>query len=420
MKHYLFCLRHFNDIDNITPAIYFFLERREVRVTILIYSLDYPYRDDRSLNFLLDTFPERVRVAWIGDFSDYPYRVTSNARLRLWHYRARRLAARGVPLERAITQAGGSPSLEQGIESLLADWGGIDQAVFDQNRTPVIRGLLDVLRNCGARRIVSLPVSPWVNINVLRQVDFIRTDAATFRKKHDYSGFDVIGQVDGYYAESLRRFFALLGEESPFEGKVSVLGAIRYCEEWLKIREGYMPVVDSLPGSGKPKILVLPSHPKNNSFWDEYLRTLEFVSQYERFEILVKPHTRYGAGYDKLPKNVRLVTEHDTAALIDWADMILYWGTSVALEGFQKGKRMVCLDYLNGNRSVFSLFGPGVMCRCKDDLMGVLLEYPQLAEELADDKEAAERLVNAVVFGGRGKDVPGHYLDSIEGAGHEG
>ena len=66
MKHYLFCLRHFNDIDNITPAIHFLLERRPVRVTILIYSLDYDYRSDPSLQFLQKTWGERLRVVWIG------------------------------------------------------------------------------------------------------------------------------------------------------------------------------------------------------------------------------------------------------------------------------------------------------------------------------------------------------------------
>ena len=416
--HHLFCLRHFNDIDNIAPAIHFLLERRECRVTILIYSLEYAYRSDPSLKSLEQTFPGRVRIAWIGDFGRYPYAVTGNPRLRRWHYRARR-ALGGRDLERGIERPGMGGILAGGLASLFSDWGLPRAAVFDQNRTSVIAGLIEALRAAGISRVVSLPVSPWINYNVLRQTDFIRLDAGAFRRKHDYSGFDEMGQVDPYYDRSLTEFFGLLGEKSPLEGRTRVLGSIRFCRQWLDVLAGRNGAsARETPASDRrPRVLVLPSHPKNNSFWEEYLRTLDFIAQYERYDFVVKPHTRYGHGHGKLPANLRLESRTPTSALIDWADIVLYWSTSVALEGFQKNKIMVCLNHLNANRSTFAELRAGYVCRSRDDLMRVLHTYPDITGFPDFDPEGGVRLRREVIQGGGDEDVPGRYLAFIEGEG---
>lgn len=419
MKHYLFCLRHFNDIDNITPAIHFLLERRPVRVTILIYSLDYDYRSDPSLQFLQRTWGERLRVVWIGALAGYKEFLIKNSRLRLWHYRLRRVLRRPL-LEWGIADKQYVKLMQAWLEPLMRDWGRPSSVIFDQNRTSVITGLLAALRSCDVQRIVSLPVSPWINFNVLRQVDFIKLDANVFWKKHDYSGFDEIGQVDWYYRDSLDDFFKLLGHPSPFQDRVRILGAIRYTDDWLGVRakhindlgaEGRLPTRNS----SRRRLLVLPSHRKGNAFWDEYLRTLHFIAQFEGYDILVKPHTRYGDGYNNLPENIRMVLDVDTSQLIDWSEIILFWSSSVALEGFQKGKTMINLDYLNGNHSLFTLLSAGYRCRSRDDLMKVLLSHQEMQQAKTVSENGRELVLRNVIEGGQGSDVVERYLEFCEG-----
>lgn len=420
MKHYLFCLRHFNDIDNITPAVHFLLERRPVRVTVLIYSLDYDYRADPSLRFLQRTWGERLRVIWIGELAGYSEALIKRSRTRLWHYRLRRVLRRPV-LEWGIARTEHAGLMRAWLEPLFAEWGRPASVIFDQNRSGVIAGLLAALRaSGGVERIVTLPVSPWININVLRQVDFIRIDAGAFWKKHDYSGFDAIGQVDPHYRDSLEAFFKLLDHPSPFQGRERILGAIRFTDEWLAVRQTY--AVDAaaegrlLPAAtGRRRLLVLPSHRKNNSFWEEYLRTLHFLAQFEEYDIVVKPHPRYGDGYDDLPSNIRLAPEMDTSALIDWSEIILFWSSSVVLEGFQKGRTMINLDYLNGNRSVFTLLGAGCLCRCRDDLLAVLRSAEALERAVETSAEGHKLVRRNLIEGGQGEGVVERYLDFCEG-----
>ena len=419
MKHYLFCLRHFNDIDNITPAIHFLLERRPVRVTILIYSLDYDYRSDPSLQFLQRTWGERLRVVWIGALAGYKEFLITNPRIRLWHYRFRRVLRRPL-LEWGITDTQYLKLMQAWLEPLVRDWGRPSSVIIDQNRTSVITGLLAALRACDVQRIVSLPVSPWINFNVLRQVDFIKLDADVFWKKNDYSGFDEIGQVDSYYRDSLDRFFKLLGHPSPFQGRERILGAIRYTDDWLSVRAKYVNDVGAdsqLPSknSGRRRLLVLPSHRKGNAFWDEYLRTLQFIAQFEDYDIVVKPHTRYGNGYKSLPQNIRMMPELDSAELINWSEIILFWSSSVALEGFQKGKKMINLDYLNGNHSLFTLLGAGYLCRSRDDLMKVLLSNKEMQNAKTVSESGGDLVLQNVIQGGEGSNVIERYLEFCEG-----
>lgn len=178
MKHYLFCLRHFNDIDNITPAIHFLLERRPVRVTVLIYSLDYDYRDDPCLSFLQDAWTDRLRVVWIGTLAGHRHPPIKKPKKPLWHVRQwKRIRRRfqrtfGLPPVRDlqdwhISRKSSAHVIGTWLKSLFIDWGQPSNVIFDQNRSSALDGLLLALRDNAIQTIISLPVSPWTNINVL-------------------------------------------------------------------------------------------------------------------------------------------------------------------------------------------------------------------------------------------------------------
>lgn len=412
MKKKIFFLRHFNDIDNIVPVIYYLLEKKNYKVDIVIYSLHYDFRGNQLLRFLQEKYQDRVLITWIGEALNYPYMITKNRLIRLSNYAVRRLT--GLPtLEQAIKVGKKKEIITDFLSNILHSEDEIPtQVLFDQNRTSVISGLISSLRELGIETIKSLPVSPWINMNVLRQVDFIELDAEVFKKKHDYSGFDRIGQVDPYYSQSLEEFFQCLGEKSPFDGKIELLGSLRYSREWLdvlnsEIMKPYLP--PGIPKGDKPTVLILPSHPKNNSFWDEYHRTLQFLSQFDRFDFIIKPHTRYDTKYRSLPPNMKLDRSSSTSQLIDWADIILYWSTSVALEGFQKGKKMICLDFLNGNYSSYKKFNVTYLCNSRDDLMKILLKHSE-----SENEPNNQGIIKNIIYHGSDDDIISRYLTYIE------
>lgn len=415
MNNYLFFLRHYNDIDNIVPAVFTLLKKINCKVTIVIYSVDYDYRSNQLLKFINDQYPNQVKIKWLGEALNYPYKVTSNKKYCLWNYRVRRLLGNPI-IEKATRLGKNRDVIDIFLQKIFDEYGFPVQVIFDQNRSSDIAGILDSLRKLGVKRIISLPVSPWINVNVLRQIDFIKLDANLFKRQHDYSGFDEIGQVDTYYSDNLEQFFSYLGEESPFKGKVKVLGSLRFSNEWLDVLSSdemkpYLP--HALTRGKKPTVLILPSHPKNNSFWKEYERTLKFLSQFDHFDFVIKPHTRYNTAYKDLPNNMKLDKETSTSTMIDWADIILYWSTSVALEGFQKKKLMVCLDYLNGNKSLYSILNVGIICRSKDDLLKIFVPKSNnnIIKCLEDSLHSYQK-IDGIIYSS-GKDIEKKYLDFI-------
>ncbi len=415
MNHYVFCMRHYNDVNNIVPVVYFLLEQKAVRVTILIYSCDYPYREDRMLKLLHERFSDRVRVRWVGEARSYSYRVTQNLRFRVWY--ARYKALRSWAVEHAVVDAQKGFLLEPFVKKRLFDWGKPAVIVFDQNRTESIAGIAAAFRSLGISRIISLPVSPWINYNVLRQVDFVEWDLDSLAQRHDYSVFYEVGQVDPYYSNQLHTFFSLLGGTSPLKGKTRILGSVRYTQKWINVLKDVIPSYtghDSFDGS-RFNMLILPSHPKNNSCWDEYLRTLRMISNRNRkFNIVLKPHTRYGCSND-YPSDMIVENSVETSALIDWSDIILYWSSSVAIEGFQKNKHMVCLDYINCNTSLYAELSSGYIAKSRDDVALLVDQYPQMGKIPTLRYSDGTLFIREIVGDdGDGESVISRHLDFID------
>ena len=71
MKRYVFFLRHFNDIDNISPVIYFFLIKDSKHlVDVIIYSNDYFFKNDPNLNYLISQFPGRLKITRLSSIEN--------------------------------------------------------------------------------------------------------------------------------------------------------------------------------------------------------------------------------------------------------------------------------------------------------------------------------------------------------------
>jgi hypothetical protein len=143
---------------------------------------------------------------------------------------------------------------------------------------------------------------------------------------------------------------------------------------------------------------------------------LALVLKFENFDIIVKPHTRYGHQGSGFPPNVTFTPTMDTSALIDWADVVLFWASSAALEGFQKRKTMVCLDFLNGNRSFFALHQAGIICTSRDDLIPLLTNQEWNAGILKKAEAGTKKLIDDVIYNGHEESLIDRYLAFIEGS----
>lgn len=413
-KRYLFFLRHHNDIDNISPVIFYFLAESETHYAdIVFYYEKIRWEKDPNIRFLLQRFPDRLTVASLPNL--VPRKQTTAFRQlcdRLVRSARKRLS---LPYEDGDDLRTGRLGLDH-VRRILNEYIKTAPptclAIFDVVRVQMVKGLLQGLRDSGITRIVCLPVSPLINYNVMRADWMTDPRAEAFQQELNYSAFDAIGFVDPYFVRSVSTLQGALGIETPWLDKAAILGSARYCSQWLSVRQGFTPPFSV--ATNKKKIVIFPSRKESNVFWEEFLRVLRIANRHsDRYHVIVKQHPRMRSELRVSETDgLHFETDVDSSALIDWADAVLFWSSSVALEGYAKGKFMVCMDYLVANRTVYADFSAGYVARARDDVELFFLLFADAPERLAHNSTGAVELLRSIVSAA-GPDVPGMYLEFL-------
>lgn len=452
---YLFFLRHFNDIDNIAPAIYYLLDAEpSVMADVILYHEDYTGEADPNLEMLSRTHGERCRVRHISTLYGLSPRGPEKTRRvagfvrRLIHaaghvsprladglschyrdlarwVRTARYGGRGNrPFDVASIRAGLAcgDAIQAGLEPLVRQSPTPTLAVFDVNRSAQIQGLVDALRSLGVKRVVCLPVSPFINVNVLRAKGHVNVRGSGFAAHHDYAVFDAVGFVEGSWIDNYSRMMPLLGLPDHLADRTTMLGSIRYCKPWLEIRPRLLregtkrPALDRPAAVERPKLAFLLSNSASNTDDAEVARVFELMGLFSEYDIVVKGHTRSaGRRREALAAHIRSADAVSTSDLIDWADAVLFWSTSAAIEGYQRDRFMVCLSYLSSNMNLYERYDAGYVARCRDDLLEFLVRFSNDRANLRYNREGAQRFVDEVVENrASGRSVPQAYVEFLE------
>ena len=226
--------------------------------------------------------------------------------------------------------------------------------------------------------MLGLPVSPYVNVNVLRSGRADGLDVRRFHRLHDYSGFDAVAVVDDLYLQNLRRLSEGVDGIDSLLDRAEVIGSLRYGGSWIERRRALFP---TLPKSGQGvRTLILLSNPDSNVNKEELALALRMIAGQDSLEVVVKPHTRIGEVPKGLPATVRVDAENDSSSLIDWAEVVLFVSSSVAIEAIRLGKPSLCLEYLTSNVPSLAFVEGVTRLRCRDDLLHALLLLPDHLE----------------------------------------
>lgn len=426
MKRYLFFLRAFNDTDNITPVIYFLLKSdKNIKVDIIFYSFDFDYRKDKNINFLLKQFPIQIQI------------IDTPKLLGVWSFIFHK-GYKSFLYRKFLSRIYKSKSIDHIIadnqkylnecEKFVSKVLNFEQslpytAVFDLNRKHLVGNLITSLKNKKIK-VLTLPVSPWVTLNTMRVNYYNHRENNLIKQNHDYHVFDKVSFTDNLYLNELKKHFLDANKEIPFLDMVTTLGSIRFCPEWLAIRSQY--IKGNIPEkSGKIKLLFLLTQPKNNVHWEEVLRVIELLSQFTEFEIIIKPHTRphtfaKGIKYNRATQtytmqgysNITIDNGTDSSILTDWSDVIMFWGTSMALEGYMKSKLMLNLDFVHANFTVFKKFDAGWILSSRDELKFALEKILANGTVKPYDEGNVSLLLETMIYNNK-SNVPKQYVDYL-------
>lgn len=369
----LFFLRHYNDIDHITPVISKWIESGHQCDVVLIGSKrfirDYRLEYLRTLN--------GVRVAHISELFSLLRYIGWRLQMLLLTGNVRRLAVIGS-IVRSLAdfyhEKRREPLWQKTANQLLMrsfDHGGGGVIAFDwieRNSVICVEWIEVVIAAAKNRGLgaVSLPHgdSPHANQLIRRGERKVEPDTL----------FSVAGIFNRLVVPNelcAKRFRPFLSDQA-----IAVLGSPRFCEEWLTKLTGLLPPSPLMRSESRLKIVMFLRKANFTTFWEEVAEVVHMIAAFPGVELVIKPHTRSGwkqsltkdSSVRKLP-NVSIAGDNaHSVHLMDWADVIIDLATSVVFEAVRAKKPVLAADYLIAGRSTVADYMPETELRCRDDV----------------------------------------------------
>lgn len=369
----LFFLRHYNDIDHITPVIYKWAKSGYQCNVVLIGSAK--FRRDYRIQFLEQL--SGVRVAHIREMLGWRcfikwrlqmYMLTGNVRrLPLLGRLAQRLSERYDQKRREdlwrqtneILLTGCFENTEDGV--ITFDW-------VERNSVISVEWIKVLIEMAHARKlsVISLPHgdSPHINQLIRRGERHVGPDTV-------FSNANIFDRLVVPNELCAKRFRPFLDEE-----KIAVLGSPRFCEEWLAKLPEVLPPSPIVSSDCRLKVVIFLRKANFTTFWEEVAEVVHMIAEFPGTEIIIKPHTRSGwkqsltkdEAIKRLP-NVRIADDQaHSAHLMNWADVIMDLATSVIFEAVRTKKPVLAADYLIAGSSTVAHYMPETELRCRDDV----------------------------------------------------
>jgi len=368
----LFFLRHYNDIDHITPVVHKWVERGHTCDVVLLGEAH--FRQDFRVVYLATL--DGVRVARVGEILSRGqfFRMHLQKLLLDRHVRGSRLAIITRTLDRMLTtgrRVGFWKKIAQRILQRSFPDGGPGVLTFDwissNSVFPIefVKIVVETGQEMGLKA-VSLPHGDSPHANKLVRVEELKLEP--HKKFAAASMFDRVVVPNELCATRFRPFVD--------SSSVQVLGSPRYCDEWLAKLDTLLPQSPLENNSNKLKLVLFLRKRDFSIFWDEVDRVVRLLASFPDVQLIVKAHTRGGrkqplSRNPELQKlnNVRFVAaEVHSSHLLSWADVVIDIATSVAFEAVKLNKPVLAADYLHAGISTVSMYMPECILNCRDDV----------------------------------------------------
>jgi len=417
---YLFFVRHFNDIDHITPVVWK-LKKDNYPVAVYCMNPRYDIWSDYRLCFLKSQ----------GVVVNYLHHEFDQHRGRL-HEMMHKCIQKCFTFQKRL--AASSRRQSGMLLRVLGPLAGLTGSfVYKLTRTLYydIRWARSILDHTGARAIcfdhilpkryvvnsflkaareMSIPTLSLPHGVLLYTNEKTKPKSTDKRRMKKFSSFDYI-----LVPNQLRK--ELLVRTGVADEKIFVLGSARYCKEWLEQNKRILPksiCVDHRI-SGKLKVVFMQSKPQCRIDVERMSTTFEILADPPEIQAMIKPHTR-SAGARHVFDKIHLADASHilTAELCEWADVLLVVGSSVVTEGLMRGKPALYLKYLHQNTTLFEDLGACWVIADEPELKSALQALKKDRQDIPyDRKNVAEYLSNVVYGGDSNRDVLSAYQQFI-------
>jgi hypothetical protein len=211
------------------------------------------------------------------------------------------------------------------------------------------------------------------------------------------------------------------------EERIKILGSPRFNREWLDVVSEHRPDY-KLSSTDRLRVVMFNRGDKKyNILNKEVENTIRLVTRFPDVHLIVKEHPRYNlidptSEITDIPNLEVKQNEVQSVSLVDWGDVFLELGTTIAFEPIMRGKPVLSLPYTHSNYPTVSHYLSGSDMRCKDDLYYTLHDI--MDEGCADfyDEEESECFIREMVTSGHDSVLDAHadFIESCLGVNEKG
>ena len=416
---YVFCVRHFNDVDHIIPVVWRMMHD-DYPVAVYCINPQYDIENDYRLKFLKE---QGVTVKSIYD----AFEQKKNSRHKTMRYLFQWFYAKG---NKFSSRRDEKPLLLYRLSELAAPI--IGRVLYELTRISFYRKswahyflreseakllcfdhifpsryVVSVLLEAAKEKSIptlALPHGVYLYTN-----ESYKAGTSARQRLYKFNRFDYV-----IVQNHLRK--DVLVRSGITREKIVVLGSARFCGEWIAQNRKILPrMIKSNPQSKKLKVVFMVSKPQCRIDIERMLNTFDLLSNFDEIEVMIKPHTRTVAN-SRIFANLTLSNASNilTPELCDWADVVLVIGSSVITEALMQEKPALYLKYLHANTMLFEECGACWTIDNERELRGALMSLKNKRMEVPYGDENVNSFLSEVVYGGRNeRDVLKDYMQFI-------
>ena len=389
-------LYSFNDIDHIAPVAWALLNKGH-RVRAVMLDPEFDGTNDPRIAFL-ERNPQFSRHP-SASVLDIPWcawlfkQTAGETRGKMRRGLRKLLRITGLSISRACAVL-----VEWQTDVCIFEWG----STGGRNR----KEFHTAARKLGLRTIclphgMNIYTEPAINQSVKAAIE--SRDMNTIRG--DYADYDAFVLQTEFHRDMEIQF----GVPKDI---AMAMGSARYCPEWVRVLKGlypaFVPSSSFNPdfGEGVKVVFMLP-HWTYNVDQEATLALIEALARNPNVHLVVKDHTRGTGG---LPDGMRAsfknmigaetAGEAASVALIAWSNVVICFGSSIALEAHLQSKVLINPVYLHSNKTIFEETASSIETKSLDEtldaVMAVQSDVPPKVPE-----GSIQELYRIMIFGGR-------------------
>ena len=405
---HLFFIRHFNDVDHITPIVWK-MNRCNQPVAVYCLNPEYDLNGDYRLrflkqlgvhvNFIYDEFYQELglkhrKLRLISRVSFAIARMFDNRfesqSFHIYTEFGRRAKKKGKKYyeqsrEKFYTQSWARFILEKsGARILCFDW------------VSPIRYVVEVLLM--AAKEMSIPT-----LSLPHGVFIYTNDSVTIEVGDDERNYNKFNFYD-HVAVQNDLFKEVIVKSGISREKIIVLGSARYCSEWMTQNKMILPrkLVSKGENPKKLKVVFMTTRPKYRIDVEKMLKTFDMLSKINEIELVIKPHTRSGKEasiYKDLP--FTNVSDLSSVELCEWADVMLVIGSSILIETLIQRKPVLYLKYLHENTTLYEELEACWTIHNEEQLRQALTSLRYNIRKIPYTDKNADKFLSEIIYGGQ-------------------